>query len=142
MHRRNRARGSGAGDVRSGKGELRTAARCFLESARPDASEPSGTGFRNAVPHGDFHSFARAGSDCEEVAGGAGSERKAQAAPRNGNYAGRHLLSRGRIPPEISAEARRSELPLLSCDPFSQTAKNRSKPLVFFLCGYLIRATR
>src|SRR5882672_11684431 len=113
MHGRNRARGSCAVDVRSSKSELRTVARCFLESARPDASEPPGTGLRNAVPHGDFHSFAGAGSDCQEVAGGAGGEWKAQAARGNGNHARRYLLSRGRISPEVSAKARRSELPLL-----------------------------
>src|SRR6266850_1585380 len=114
MHGRNRARGSSASDVRSGKSELRTAARCLLESARPNASEPPGAGLRNAVPHGDFHSFAGAGSDCQEVTGSAGGERKAQATRRNGNHAGRHLLPRRRISPEISAETRRGELPLLS----------------------------
>src|SRR6266403_1164368 len=117
MHGRNRARGSGAGYVRSGEGELRTVARCFLESARPDASEPPGTGLWHAVSHGDFHSFAGAGSDCQEVAGRAGSRRKTKAARRNGDHARRRLLSRGRISPEIPAEARRSELPLLKWNP-------------------------
>src|SRR6266849_2401525 len=76
-----------------------------------------------------------AGNGCQKVARGAGSERKAQAACRNGNHAGGHLLSRGRISPEISAEARRSELPLLSCDPFSQMRKTEPNCLVFFRCA-------
>src|SRR6266850_1768832 len=120
-----------ASDVRSGKSELRTAARCLLESARPNASEPPGAGLRNAVPHGDFHSFAGAGSDCQEVTRGAGGERKAQAAHRDGNHAGEYVLSRGRISPEVSAEARRSELPLLSCNPFLEMRETERSCSVF-----------
>src|SRR5882762_1247273 len=48
-------------------------------------------GLWHAIPHGDFLSLTRAGSDREEVARRTGSQRQIQAFHRHGNYRRRHL---------------------------------------------------
>src|SRR6266702_1419067 len=123
MRGRNRARGSGTGDFGPGKSELRTVAGCVFAGARPDASESPGSGLLYAVPHGAFLSFTGTGGACQKVAGGAGSKRQVQAAHRDGDRACKHVLSRRRVSPEISAEARRSLLPLLNNDRWLNAGK-------------------
>src|SRR5439155_23470600 len=93
--------------------ELRTIARCFLAGSRSHAGKPPRTRLRHAIPHSNFLPFAGARSGSQEVTGGARSQRKVQAAHRDGDYSGKHILSGRRVSPEVLAKARRRVLPLL-----------------------------
>src|SRR6516165_5759296 len=53
-----------------------------------------------------FSFIPRAGSDCEEVSRGCGSQRQIPAAHCDGNYRRRKVLPRGRLSPEVFAKAR------------------------------------
>ena len=84
-----------------------------LAHARSDASKSSGTGFRHAVSHGDFHALAGTGSHRKEVQSRSRGQQEISTPDCHGNHPCRQILSRGRISPTLPREARHGELPYL-----------------------------